>query len=57
MERLTHEQMAWALEWAAMHLIEHDTQTQAVKELRHCAKHFSESHERQLKKEANNGRT
>lgn len=40
MEKLTNEQMAWALEWSAMHLIEHDTQTKAAEELTHCAKHF-----------------
>ena len=46
MDKLTHEQMAWALQWAAQHLEEHDIKGEASKELLHCAKHFQESHDR-----------
>ena len=46
MEKLTHEQIAWALRWAVTHLDEHDIKGDAGKELAHCAKHFQESHDR-----------
>ena len=41
MERLTNEQMVWALNWAAYHLDEHDIKGDAINELNHCAKHFN----------------
>jgi hypothetical protein len=46
MEKLTHEQIAWALRWAVAYLKEHEIKEGAAAELAHCAKHFQESHDR-----------
>ena len=49
MERLTNEQMAWALNWASCHLDEHDIKGDAINELNHCAKHFKLAAEKDRK--------